>query len=239
MENAKEGIDYEGTWDAYATAWHNIHPGLEHIGDEWIGQGAGAAQSLEEYEALIEERFIQPYVGPEHVVLEIGVGGGKTGALLLDRCRQLICADISSKMLEATQSRLGSDRVSYVKLDGLSLNPIEPRSADVCFCYDTMVHLEPRDIFNYLTQIPALLRGDRLCIFHHSNVLSDLGWQKFLREWQVNLLGKRHGSAFSVMTDNIMEKFLNHLNYRVILKDTTTVPRDCVWVCQAPESLQT
>jgi hypothetical protein len=142
-------------------------------------------------------------------------------------------------MLEATQSRLGSDRVSYVKLDGLSLNPIEPRSADVCFCYDTMVHLEPRDIFNYLTQIPALLRGDRLCIFHHSNVLSDLGWQKFLREWQVNLLGKRHGSAFSVMTDNIMEKFLNHLNYRVILKDTTTVPRDCVWVCQAPESLQT
>jgi hypothetical protein len=137
-------------------------------------------------------------------------------------------------MLQATRSRLGTDRVSYVKLDGLTLNGIAPSSADACFCYDTMVHVEPVDIFNYLTQIPKLLRGERICVFHHGNILSELGWQKFASEWDKNLLGRRNGTAFSVMTDTIMEKFLNHLNYEIILKNTSSVPRDCVWICKAP-----
>ncbi|MGL5192322.1 MAG: class I SAM-dependent methyltransferase [Chroococcales cyanobacterium] len=234
MEKTNHGIDYEGTWDAYAEMWQELHPELDRIGDEWIGKGAGAASTLAEYETLIEQRFIQPYIGQEHRVLEIGVGGGKTGALLLKHCKTLICADISSKMLEATRSHLGDDRVSYLKLDGLTLKAIEPHSVDICFCYDTMVHLEPRDIFNYLTQIPALLRGDRLCVFHHTNILSELGWQKFLSEWHLNLKGQRHGSAFSVMSDRIMEKFLTHLNYEIIVKDNQSVPRDCVWICKAP-----
>ena len=94
-------------------------------------------------------------------------------------------------------------------------------------------HIEPRDIFNYLNLIPHVMRGKRLCVFHHTNILSDLGWEKFLSEWQNNLLGQRHGCAFSVMTDKIMEKFLHHLNYEVILQDTKSVPRDCVWICKA------
>jgi hypothetical protein len=129
---------------------------------------------------------------------------------------------------------LGEERVTYVKLDGLTLAGIEPNSADVCFCYDTMVHLEPRDIFNYLTRLPPLLRGERLCIFHHTNTVSDLGWQRFLRDWDRHLQGRSDGRAFSVMTDALMAKFLTHLNYRVILKDSESVPRDCVWICQAP-----
>jgi len=155
--------------------------------------------------------------------------------LLLKYCDRLICADISTQMLQATQARLDSDRVSYVKLDGLTLNNIVPNSVDVFFCYDTMVHLEPRDIFNYLTLVPSIVRGKRLCLFHHTNTTSELGWQKFLSEWEQNLLGKRLGTAFSVMTDSIMEKFLTHLNYKILLKDTESVPRDCVWICEAPQ----
>lgn len=231
----KMKVDYEQAWDSYAQQWHAQNPALAHIGDEWIGKAAGAAQSLSEYEALIEQKFIAPYIKPEHRVLEIGIGGGKTGALLLKHCEQLICADISSQMLQATQERLGESQVTYIKLDGLTLDAIPPATADVCFCYDTMVHIEPVDIFNYLTRIPKLLRGDALCIFHHGNVLSELGWQKFVSEWDKNLLGRRDGTAFSVMTDTIMEKFLNHLNYKILLKDSQSVPRDCVWICQAPK----
>jgi ubiquinone/menaquinone biosynthesis C-methylase UbiE len=234
MEKAKAKIDYEGAWDTYAQQWQQIHPGLAHIGDEWKGIGAGAAHSLEEYELLIEREFIAPYIKKEHTVLEIGIGGGKTGALLLKYCDRVICADISEQMLAATKQRLGEERVSYVKLDGLTLNNIEPGSIDVCFCYDTMVHIEPVDIFNYLTQIPKLLKRDRLCVFHHSNTISKLGWEKFISEWDKNLLGHRDGTAFSVMTDAIMEKFLTHLNYEIILKTTEIVPRDCVWICRAP-----
>jgi ubiquinone/menaquinone biosynthesis C-methylase UbiE len=227
-------INYEEGWDNYAVAWQQLHPELDHIGDEWAGKGAGAADSLTEYEALIENQFIKPNIEPTDRVLEIGVGGGKTAALLLKYCDRLTCADISANMLGATAKRLGSDRVGYVKLDGLTLNNIPPQSIDVCFCYDTMVHMEPRDIFNYLSRVPALMKGKRLCLFHHNNTLSELGWQKFLTEWQQNLQGKRMGTAFSVMTNEIMAKFLDHLGYEVILQDSTTVPRDCVWVCRAP-----
>jgi ubiquinone/menaquinone biosynthesis C-methylase UbiE len=238
MKSAKENIisksNYEGAWDSYAEVWKQTQPGLVHIGDEWIGEGAGAAHSLEQYQTMIEQSFILPYIKPTDTVLEIGVGGGKTASLLLKHCGHLICADVSSKMLNETKTRLGSSSVSYVKLDGLSLNEISDHCVDFCFSYDTMVHMEPRDIFNYLSQIPRLMRGGKLCIFHHTNTLSDLGWQKFLSEWDQNLCCKRIGTAFSVMTVPLMEKFLNHFGYEVILKDERTVPRDCVWVCRSP-----
>ncbi len=227
-------INYEGAWNDYVQNWQKTDDQQTYPGDEWIGKAAGAAKSLAEYESLIEQKFIKPYIQNHQTVLEIGIGGGKTAALLLKYCQNLICADISQNMINITRERLGEDRVSYVKLNGLNLEGIKPSSVDVCFCYDTMVHIEPRDIFNYLTQIPVLMTGERLCLFHHTNILSDLGWQKFLQDWDKNLMGQRHGTAFSVMTDSMMEKFLTHLNYKIIHKDTQTVPRDCVWICQAP-----
>jgi hypothetical protein len=227
--------DYEREWDRYAEKWKTKYAGLAHVGDEWIGKNAGAASSLGEFESLIETSFIMPYVADEDDVIEIGVGGGKTSQLLLKHCRNLICCDISSEMLKATQNRLGNERISYVKLDGLTFNGIKPASADVCFSFDTLVHIEPRDIFNYLTLIPILLKGKRTCILHHSNVLSDRGWELFLRDWKHNLMGKRYGVPFSVMTDGIMERFLTHLGYEIILKDAHSVPRDCVWICKAPD----
>lgn len=227
-------IDYEGAWDSYAQSWTSSTD-QKHIGDEWIGKLAGAANTLDEYETLIEHHLIAPYIGQEDTVLEIGIGGGKTAALLLKYCQKLICADISSQMLQATRQRLGEEKVTYIKLDGITLNNIPPASIDVCFCYDTMVHIEPRDIYNYLVQIPPLLKGKRLCLFHHSNILTPLGWEKFLSDYPHNLLGRRDGTAFSVMTDTIMEKFLTHLGYEILHKETELVPRDCIWICKAPD----
>jgi len=227
-------VDYEGSWDNYARQWADKYPKLDHIGDEWTGNAAGAATSLAEYAELIENRFITPYIEATDDVLEIGVGGGRTAGLLKKHCRALICVDISAEMLKATQQRLGDHEVSYVKVDGIRLSGVQKGSVDVCFCFDTMVHLEPRDIFNYLTQIPALMRGKRLCVFHHTNTLSERGWERFLHEWDENLMGRRGGS-FSVMTESLMERFLTHLGYEILELDTKSVPRDCVWIARAPE----
>lgn len=229
------GVDYEGTWNQYARSWKDRFGALSHIGDEWTGTQAGAASSLDEYVRLIEERFIAPYIEKTDTVLELGVGGGRTAVVLRSHARELICADIAEEMLTATRERLGDDGVRYVKLDGVRFDGVDEGSVDFCFCYDTMVHIEPRDIFNYLTRIPKLMRGKRLCVFHHTNMLSERGWNRFLSEWDKNLLGRRSGSAFSVMTDTIMERFLSHLNYEILVKDVESVPRDCVWVVRAPE----
>ncbi|MGE0725143.1 MAG: class I SAM-dependent methyltransferase [Alphaproteobacteria bacterium] len=234
MTDSDKTVDYEASWDNYARLWRARNPDLAHLGDEWAGREAGAAGSLQDYVALIDQRFVRPWIEADDTVLEIGVGGGRTGAILLARCRSLICADVSAEMLALTRSRLGEARVRYVKLDGVSLVGVEDGAADACFCYDTMVHLEPRDIFNYLTLLPRVLRGRRVCVFHHADTLSERGFAKYLGDWRHSIGGRRHGEAFSVMTPAIMERFLDHLGYRVLLKDQETVPRDCVWVCAAP-----
>ena len=228
------GVDYEGAWNTYASTWRQRFPQAQHLGDEWQGTESGAAANIGEYVRVIEESFIAPYIEPTDRVLEIGVGGGRTAVLLRQHAEHVTCADISQSMLAETRSRLGDDRVSYVKLDGRTLDGVPAGSVDVLFCFDTLVHVEPRDIFNYLVRIPPLMRGKRLVILHHGNMLTERGWNRFLREYQHNLMG-RSGSSFSVMTDSIMERFLDHLGYEVVLKDTTTVPRDCVWVVRAPE----
>lgn len=238
-----EGVDYEGTWDQRALAFKRRNPGLSHIGDQWAGVFAGVSGGVTEYAALIEERFIAPRLQPSDVVLEIGVGGGRTAELLLRHAGRLIAADVSRQMLRATRQRFAESaasegRLELVKLDGSTLDGIPDRAADVCFCFDTLVHMDPRDIFNYLTRIPAKLGGRRICILHHNDVLSDFGWQRFLFDWDRNLMGRRRGTPFSVISLEIMRRFLEHLGYTIDSVDTTTIPRDCVWVCTAPESIQ-
>lgn len=228
------GVDYEGAWDKYAATWRGRFPDAEYLGDEWQGTEAGAAENIVEYVELIERTFIAPYVKSDDHVLEIGVGGGRTALLLRNRAAHVTCADISAGMLRAARERLGDERMSYVKLDGRTLEGIPDASIDFLFCFDTLVHMEPRDIFNYLVRIPTLMRGRRLVLLHHGDMLTERGWDRFLREYQRNLMG-RSGSAFSVMTGSIMQRFLDHLGYEVLVKDTTSVPRDCVWVVRAPE----
>ncbi len=230
----KSGIDYEGFWDGYAKRWAPFQSDQKYIGDEWAGVNAGAAKSIDEYKGIIENSFIKPYITSQDSVIELGIGGGRTAEILLKYCKKLLCCDISSEMINATRDRLMGKPIDFYKIENGNLSGIAKNSADVFFSYDSMVHIEPRDIYNYLVQIPTLMKqdGKRLCIFHHSNVLSELGFKKFLSEYKENLMGNRSGGAFSVMTDSIMEKFLSEIGYSVILKDTTTVPRDCVWVCK-------
>jgi ubiquinone/menaquinone biosynthesis C-methylase UbiE len=228
-----ERVNYEDNWDDYARMWRTRYPKLGRIGDEWTGEHAGAATTVEEYSQLVQSRFIAPYIEPADTVMEIGVGGGKTAALLKGHCRELICADISAEMLKATQERIGDVGVRYLKLDGIKLSGVRAGSLDVCFSFDTMVHMEPRDIFNYLTQIPRLMRRKRLCVLHHTETLSNLGWKRFMSEWDKNLMG-RSGGSFSVMTTSLMARFVDQLGYQIVLKDTESIPRDCVWVLRAP-----
>ena len=170
------GVDYEGAWDKYAATWRGRFPDAEYLGDEWQGTEAGAAENIVEYVELIERTFIAPYVKSDDHVLEIGVGGGRTALLLRNRAAHVTCADISAGMLRAARERLGDERMSYVKLDGRTLEGIPDASIDFLFCFDTLVHMEPRDIFNYLVRIPTLMRGRRLVLLHHGDMLTERGW---------------------------------------------------------------
>lgn len=236
LRKGRFGVDYESEWDVYAVSVRRARPGLEHIGDEWDGRGMGVPPDVD-YPRMIEERFIAPNVQRGETVLEIGVGGGRTGEMILRHADRLIEADISDLMLREARARLGTERVSYIKLDGRTLDPIPDACADVWICYDTMVHIEPRDIFNYLARVPAKLRGRRRVLVHHTNTLSELGFRRYLREWDRCLMGERARNTLSIMTPDLMERFLTHLGYEILTRDEASLPRDCVWTATAPERI--
>ena len=235
--NDPGSVDYEGAWDTHAKRFKPSGD-YQHIGDQWTGVRAGAANSNEESVAVIRDRVLAPNVNAGETVLEIGVGGGRTGAMILDLGATLMEADVAQSMLDATRERLGDEKVTYHKLDGATLDAVPDGSADVCVIFDTLVHVEPRDTFNYLTRIPAKLkaRGRRRCVFHHSNTTSELGFQRFLLDWQQNLNGRR-GDTFSVMTPELMHRFLTHLGYTDLVRDDDTIPRDTLWTATAPASV--
>jgi SAM-dependent methyltransferase len=117
-------------WDRYARAWDARNPYLdvehegsdreayiaEHItvlGDEW-GTPSDVATVLED--------FVYPSLQPQHIVLEIGVGGGRIATAVAPRVAKLYSFDISREMLKRARQAVPAN----VEL-GLLRPPAFPR----------------------------------------------------------------------------------------------------------------
>lgn len=224
----------ETYWNQYEALWTTRFPGLPHLGDEWAGVNAGVAQSVDEYSNLIETELIVPNISSSNTVLEIGVGGGKTTELLLKHCAKVIGADVSERMLRRTAQRLDGQNLELIKLNGVNLDSIPESCADVLFTFDTFVHINPRTIYRYLADARTKLRGGKVCIIHHSNILTQRGWETFIEDTEAyEKYPSENGGLFSVMTEEIMRHFFDVLGYDV-LEHKDIIPRDSAWICRAP-----
>jgi ubiquinone/menaquinone biosynthesis C-methylase UbiE len=208
-----EETAYESEWDAYSDGWERVAAKSRHdcraLGDEW-----GTAH-LERY-----PNFVRPHIQPTDTVLEIGCGGGRLTELLIDDCSELICIDVSIKMLERMQRRFqGRTNLKLVKGNGMDLGPIPDRSVDCVVSYDVFVHIEPEDIYAYLIESRRVLRPGGRGIIHFSNILSGLGFKRFQETFAQFRGGQRHAGKFSCMTTHIMEKMLDSLNMRIRFLD--------------------
>lgn len=208
-----EKTAYESEWDGYSDGWERIAAesprDCKALGDEW-----GVAHR-ERY-----PNFVRPYIQPSDTVLEIGCGGGRLTELLIEDCRELICIDVSTRMLERMQQRFrGRPNLQLVKGNGMDLGPIPDRSVDCVVSYDVFVHIEPEDIYAYLIESRRVLRPQGRGIIHFSNILSDLGFKRFQDTFAQFRGGQRHAGKFSCMTTQIMERILESLGLRIRLLD--------------------
>jgi SAM-dependent methyltransferase len=120
-------------------------------------------------------------IGPDDVVLEIGAGVGRVGALLAPLCKKWIGADVSENMVAHASRRLAEHRnVETVTLNGWDLGPIVSESVDVVYCTVVFMHLDEWERFTYVKEAFRVLRpGGRLYV-DNVNLLSDEGWAFFL-----------------------------------------------------------
>lgn len=236
-------------WGSYASDWHKMletktipalraeqHDSVRFLGDEWTVMKAGSSYygiDFSSSQALLDhlDTYVLSRYLPSRqlVTLEIGSGGGRFTQLLLQYSQEVICTDISKKMLALLKARFAEEpRVKYLLTDGISLTGVSDENVDCVASLDTFVHIEPRQIFNYLVQFQRVMKPGGIGIIHHSNVDSEIGWQVFLANMVTELRFRRGFAAHSIMNPALMKTFVERAGFKVLALDCETLPRDCI-----------
>lgn len=127
-------------------------------------------------------QLLESHVGiePEDVILEIGCGVGRVGAVLAPRVHQWIGTDISANMLAHTARRLDACKnVRLVELSGNGLAEIADESVDVVYCTVVFMHLYEWDRYTYVKEAFRVLRPGGRLYCDNVDVTSSLGWTMF------------------------------------------------------------
>jgi ubiquinone/menaquinone biosynthesis C-methylase UbiE len=201
---------YETGWDTYAEIWESSvrKPGLSYLGDEW-----GSADLTN----VIIYQYVKPHLPADAIVLEIGCGSGKFSEKLASLCKLLICADVSGKMIDRAKRRLqGLTNIQFEKLNGLDLNQFVSESVNFVFAFDCLVHIEIEDAYCYLREIKRVLTPGGIGLLHFANLNSEEGWNKFITEAPLNRGNQKHFDRFCFLTWEIVEKFFNSLDLKIV-----------------------
>jgi len=237
-------------WDTYAKQWKPdaslVEDGfkVEHLGDEWTGEVATKSSTTygldrevtRHFDQYLSTRLLDPYIPPGAADgLEIGPGGGRLTALLLQRARTLHLVEPSEAMLDLLHSRFRKEKhLRYYHTDGRTLPPLAEPSLDFVISLDVFVHFEPRLTYWYLRQISRLLKPGGTCVIHYGNVLTSIGWKQFQLDLESNIERRAIFGAFGVMCPALMDAFLRSLGFQVVSLDIGLIPRDAVAVFRKP-----
>lgn len=221
---------YERVWDDYAKVWHQIAKpdSARNLGDEW----GSAAES----EKLFKS-FLAPWIKPGSVVVEVGPGGGKYTMMVAPLTRTVITVDVALAMLRLTRQRAQASNhrhVHCVKIGGLDLAMLRDASVDVAFSFDVFVHLDPEDTYAYLREFHRILKPGGVGAVTLASFLTDGGFEKFLRDVDVNRGSGKSSGRFGFLTPTIAAKFLFHLGFKILGYSDEINNRDFVMVFEKP-----
>jgi SAM-dependent methyltransferase len=223
------------TWSRYPQEWATdpaLRRGADTLGEEWGGPG---------FADLVVE-LVEPYLGAQVDVLELGCGGGKFSGRLAPRCRSLLCCDISPRMIDharATLSERGlGENVDFVVLNGVDFSGVPDESADFIFSYDVQLHLPPENVFSYMRDARRVLRDNGVFMLHAVNLASDGGMEHFLNQsffgsWRFDLHDPRRRGYMYFMSEDQMRAIADAARFvaeRIVdgFPPTDSKPRDLV-----------
>jgi ubiquinone/menaquinone biosynthesis C-methylase UbiE len=164
--------DYKATWEGLSASEADAKMFVASSVDE-EQLASSAAVTLDVLERMVG-------IGSEEVVLEIGCGVGRVGAVVAPRCRRWIGTDISGHMIAHARRRLaGLTNTQFVELDGVGLGGVSDASVDVVYCTVVFMHLLEWDRYRYVQEAYRVLRPGGRCYFDNIDITTNHGWKVF------------------------------------------------------------
>lgn len=103
-------------------------------------------------------------------VIELACGRGRHVPYYIDKAGKVTLVDILEENMSICKDRFNKySNITYYKNNGYNLEKLSENSYTSLFTYDSMVHFEMMDVYEYLKDIYRVLRGGAKALFHHSN----------------------------------------------------------------------
>jgi SAM-dependent methyltransferase len=122
--------------------------------------------------AALVDRLLRPHIGDRYDLktLEIAPGAGRFTAELIRFSSSLVVVDMNSAAIDVCRERLAyyPTPVRYVVNNGRTLDPIADEDFDLIASFDSMVHMHPTIVHDYIRDSAARLEGEGLIWFDHS-----------------------------------------------------------------------
>lgn len=156
---------------------------------------------------FIRDRFVIPFVNPDHVAVDIGCGGGRWTRYLLG-FKTIYAVDYYEELLvEFHKSFARYRNVKPIRNNGTDFPGVAPQSVDFVFSFGCFGHINQTLIEGYLENIKKILRPGGNVVIHYSD--------------KNKIMAQEPGFA-----DNTPEQMramvLGH-GYRILQEDTTTM----------------
>jgi SAM-dependent methyltransferase len=148
--------------------WDDPEHWIDH-GDEWTFHATASDAGYSEWKHSVVTSFIDPYIGPEIDVLELGPGHGRWTDYLVGRTRSLTLVDLSPTCIKICEERFSESgaELHFIVNDGSSL-PVSDETVDLIWSFGTLVHVEEREIDAYLAEFSRVLRPGGHFFVHHA-----------------------------------------------------------------------
>ena len=149
----------------------------------------------------------------EDVVLEIGAGVGRVGALVAPLCQKWIGTDVSENMIKHIHRRLsGLPNIEAIVTNGFNLAPVSAESVDLVYCTVVFMHLEEWERYGYVEEGFRILRPGGRILVDNVNLVSGGGW-KFFEEHRGIPPRERPAQISKTSTPQELETYLRRAGF--------------------------
>lgn len=156
---------------------------------------------------FLRDRYVLPYVNPQHTCVEIGPGGGRWTRYLL-RFAKLYIVDFHEEMFPQLRKNFDTPNMAFIKNNGTDFPGVPDACVDFLLSMGTFVHLDKHLIEGYLQNMKRILKPGANVVIQYSDK---------------NKAMAEANPAFSQNTADEMRKMVSDAGYKVVEEDLTTL----------------